>query len=59
LLFAGPALLQLTEEKGEWNMREGFMIVALGWLTTAIFSSMPYIFEGIPLLMPFLKPYQE
>ncbi len=51
--------MQLTEEKGEWNMREGFMIVALGWLTTAIFSSMPYIFEGIPLLMPFLKPYQE
>lgn len=48
LLVAFILSLLLTEEKGEWNMREGFMIVALGWFTAAIFSSMPYILEGTP-----------
>ncbi|MBP2029647.1 trk system potassium uptake protein TrkH [Methanohalophilus levihalophilus] len=40
--------LFLTREDEEWNMREGFFIVASGWLVAAIFCSLPYIIEGVP-----------
>ncbi len=33
--------------KGEIKRREGFALVALGWLFVAIFGSLPFIFSGI------------
>ncbi len=32
----------------EWNLKEGFFIVAVGWLVAAIFYSFPYMLEGVP-----------
>ncbi|NPE28805.1 TrkH family potassium uptake protein [Methanococcoides sp. SA1] len=32
----------------EWNLKEGFFIVAMGWLIAAVFYSFPYMIEGVP-----------
>lgn len=32
----------------EWNLKEGFFIVAVGWLVAAVFYSFPYMLEGVP-----------
>ena len=40
--------LFLRREDEEWNMREGFFIVASGWFVAALFCSLPYLFEGVP-----------
>ena len=31
----------------DWKTREGFAIVALGWLAAATFGAIPYVFDGI------------
>lgn len=33
--------------EGEWKIREGFAIVAFGWLTAALFGSIPFMLDGI------------
>jgi trk system potassium uptake protein TrkH len=35
------------EAEGDWKIREGFAIVAFGWLTAAVFGSIPYLLDGI------------
>lgn len=32
----------------EWDLKEGFFIVAMGWLIAAVFYSFPYMLEGVP-----------
>ena len=32
----------------EWNLKEGFFIVASGWLVAAVIYSFPYMLEGVP-----------
>ncbi|MGE0561104.1 MAG: TrkH family potassium uptake protein [Flavobacteriales bacterium] len=47
-LFIG-LLLKLTtrkNENAEIKKREGYLIVALGWLSMAIFGSLPYLLSG-------------
>ncbi|NKQ38052.1 MAG: TrkH family potassium uptake protein [Methanosarcinales archaeon] len=31
----------------EWKRKDGFAIVAIGWLVAAIFGAIPFLFEGI------------
>ena len=31
----------------DWKTREGFAIVAMGWLAAATFGAIPYVFDGI------------
>jgi trk system potassium uptake protein TrkH len=45
----------LERSDEEWDMREGFLIVAAGWLVAAAFGSIPYMFEGIPPLNAFFE----
>src|SRR5690606_24714372 len=33
-------------ENAEIKKREGYLIVALGWISMAIFGSLPYVFSG-------------
>lgn len=35
-----------AREKGEIGIKEGFAIVALGWIVAALFGSLPYLFFG-------------
>ncbi|MDI9393925.1 MAG: TrkH family potassium uptake protein [Euryarchaeota archaeon] len=44
--FTGFLLLSL-KTKDEWMRKDGFAIVALGWLAAAIFGSIPFIMDGI------------
>jgi trk system potassium uptake protein TrkH len=39
-------ILELVGTKGVIKRREGFVIVALGWLAVAFFGSLPYIFSA-------------
>ena len=40
-----------TKERRELNLREGFLVVALGWIVIALIGSLPYYFSGaIPML---------
>jgi len=34
----------------EWKQREGFAIVAFGWLAVAVFGAIPFVLDGIPPL---------
>ena len=33
--------------EGEWKKREGFAIVAFGWLAAALFGAIPFMLDGI------------
>ncbi|WP_292487250.1 TrkH family potassium uptake protein [Methanohalobium sp.] len=46
-------LFRSTED--EWHHREGFAIVALGWLFAAIFGSIPYMLDGVTPLNAFFE----
>ncbi|PID28429.1 MAG: potassium transporter [Candidatus Cloacimonadota bacterium] len=54
ILFSLPislAIFFFTREKRELNLREGFLVVALGWIVIAFIGSLPYYFSGaIPTL---------
>ncbi len=45
-MLAGLFLLSYKTE-GEWMRKEGFAIVALGWLSAAIFGAIPFMLDGI------------
>ncbi|WP_209683348.1 TrkH family potassium uptake protein [Methanohalophilus levihalophilus] len=47
ILTASGLTLFLEREDDEWDLREGFLIVALGWLFAAVFGALPYVFEGL------------
>jgi trk system potassium uptake protein len=44
--LTGFLLLSYKTEE-EWMRKEGFAIVALGWLAAAIFGAIPFVLEGI------------
>ncbi len=44
---AGALLSIYRKGKTSINKREGYLIVALGWLTMVIFGSLPYIMTGV------------
>jgi len=44
--FFGVILERKMGAKGVIKRREGFVIVALGWLAVAIFGSLPYVFSA-------------
>ena len=50
VLAAFVLSLFFTKVEEEWNMKEGFFIVASGWLIAAVIYSIPYILEGVPIL---------
>lgn len=50
VLVAFVFSLFFTKVEEEWNMKEGFFIVASGWLIAAIIYSLPYMLEGVPPL---------
>jgi len=33
--------------EGDWKIKEGFAIVAFGWLSVALFGSIPFVLDGI------------
>ncbi|MDK2833771.1 MAG: trk/ktr system potassium uptake protein [Methanolobus sp.] len=43
----GLVLSRKYSAQGEWKIKEGFAIVALGWLSVAVFGSIPYLLDGI------------
>ncbi|MCQ6962961.1 TrkH family potassium uptake protein [Methanolobus chelungpuianus] len=47
---SGIALSRIWKTESEWKIREGFLIVVLGWLSAAIFGSIPFLFEGVTVI---------
>ncbi|MDO9516545.1 MAG: TrkH family potassium uptake protein [Methanosarcinaceae archaeon] len=45
--FTGIILSLKYKSDEEWKTREGFAIVAFGWLAAAVFGAIPYVFDGI------------
>ncbi|WP_321429106.1 TrkH family potassium uptake protein [uncultured Methanolobus sp.] len=45
--LTGILLSKRYKSSDEWKTREGFAIVALGWLSAAIFGSIPFMVDGI------------
>ncbi|HJR52100.1 MAG TPA: potassium transporter TrkG, partial [Gemmatimonadota bacterium] len=43
---AGLALYAAGARKAEVSLRDGFAIVTLGWISIAVFSSLPYLLTG-------------
>lgn len=43
----GLVLSRKYSAQGEWKVKEGFAIVAFGWLSVAFFGSIPYLLDGI------------
>jgi trk system potassium uptake protein TrkH len=41
--------------EGEWKIKEGFAIVAFGWLSVAIFGAIPYLLDGISPINAFFE----
>lgn len=48
IVIAYLLTLFFKKEDEEWNLKEGFFIVASTWLIAALLYSLPYIFEGVP-----------
>ncbi|MDF1533631.1 MAG: TrkH family potassium uptake protein [Methanosarcinaceae archaeon] len=45
--FTGIILSFKYKSDDEWKTREGFAIVAFGWLAAAAFGAIPFVFDGI------------
>ncbi|MBW6470654.1 MAG: TrkH family potassium uptake protein [Methanosarcinaceae archaeon] len=45
--FTGIFLSLKYKSDEEWKTREGFAIVAFGWLAAVAFGAIPYVFDGI------------
>lgn len=46
ILLGGP-ILYLVKNEGSIKKREGYLIVALGWLTMVTYGSLPYMLSGV------------
>ncbi len=44
--FTGLLLIKVTKKKQELSIRDGFLIVSLGWLFIAFFGALPFYFSG-------------
>lgn len=51
----GILLYRRYQSTEEWKIREGFAIVAFGWLAAALFGSIPFILDGIPVINAFFE----
>ncbi|MGP8319177.1 MAG: TrkH family potassium uptake protein [Methanosarcinaceae archaeon] len=45
--LTGIVLSLAYKSDEEWKQRDGFAIVAMGWLAAAIFGAIPFLFDGI------------
>ena len=55
-ISAGVLLsLRYLPSDDEWELREGFAIVAFGWLFIALFGSLPFLYEGVSPLNAFFE----
>ena len=45
--LTGIVLSKRYNSSDEWKTREGFAIVALGWLAAAVFGAIPFMLDGI------------
>lgn len=48
VFFATLLTFFFARNDEEWSLKEGFFIVAMGWLVAAVFCSFPYMLEGVP-----------
>ena len=48
IIIAYIFTLLFKRQDKEWNLKEGFFIVASTWLIAALLYSFPYILEGVP-----------
>ncbi len=53
--FTGIVLSLKYKSDEEWKTREGFAIVAIGWLAAAAFGAIPFVFDGISPLNAFFE----
>ncbi|HJH32537.1 MAG TPA: TrkH family potassium uptake protein [Methanosarcinaceae archaeon] len=53
--LTGIVLSLMYKSDEEWKKREGFAIVALGWLAAAVFGAIPFVFDGISPLNAFFE----
>lgn len=55
-ISAGVLLsLRYLPSDDEWELREGFVIVAFGWLFIVLFGSLPFLYEGVSSLNAFFE----
>jgi trk/ktr system potassium uptake protein len=45
-LFCGGLMFAFTRENQSLSVRDGFLVVALGWFCMALFGSLPFFFSG-------------
>lgn len=45
-IFFGFLILKSTKVQKELSIRDGFLVVGLGWLFMALFGALPYFFSG-------------
>lgn len=45
-IFFGFLILKSTKAQKELSIRDGFLVVGLGWLFMALFGALPYFFSG-------------
>lgn len=46
---------RIEPAKEDWDLKEGFMIVAFGWLAAAIFGAIPFVLEGMTPINAFFE----
>ena len=45
-LFSGLLIIMSTKKKSELSLRDGFLVVGLGWLSMALFGALPFFLSG-------------
>ncbi|WP_407357092.1 TrkH family potassium uptake protein [Methanolobus sp. WCC5] len=53
--MTGILLSRFNRSTEEWKIREGFAIVAFGWLAAAFFGSIPFMLDGISPVNSFFE----
>ncbi len=55
-MIAGTVFaFRIEPAKEDWELKEGFMIVAFGWLAAAIFGAIPFVLEGMTPINAFFE----
>ena len=45
-LFTGLLIIKSTKKQSELSLRDGFLVVGLGWLSMSLFGALPYFLSG-------------
>ncbi len=45
-VFSGLLIIKATKKQSELTLRDGFLVVGLGWLFMALFGALPYFLSG-------------